>query len=102
MTTFDWKILNLDHRTSDGYIQVVHWQCTGTDGDLYSSVANTLTFEDGAPVIPYDQVTEQTVLDWIWASGVDKAVVEASITDRIDALKNPVQASGLPWAAAPA
>lgn len=43
-----------------------------------------------------------TVLDWIWANGVDKATVEASITDRINALKNPVQASGLPWAAAPA
>lgn len=102
MATFEWKIMNLDRRTSDGFIQVAHWQCTGSDGDLYSSVYNTVTFEDGSPVIPYEQVTEPTVLEWIWANGVDKAAVEASISDRIETLKAPVQASGLPWAAAPA
>ena len=100
MTTFDWQILNLDRRTSDGFIQVAHWQCTGTDGDITSSVYSTVSFEDGTPSIPYDQVTEQTVLDWIWANGVDKNATEASIVERIESLKNPVQASGLPWSQA--
>lgn len=96
MTTYNWTILNLDRRTSDGFIQVAHWQCTGTDGDLHSSVYATCSFE-GDLAIPYENVTEADVLGWCWASGVDKAATEQSIADRIEALKNPVTASGLPW-----
>ena len=92
-----WTILNLDRRTSDGFIQVAHWQCTGVDGDLSSSVYATVSFEEGTPSIPYDQVTETEVLSWIWANGVDKEATEASIAQRIETLKTPVQASGLPW-----
>jgi hypothetical protein len=92
-----WTISNLDRRTSDGFIQVAHWQCTGVDGDLSSSVYATVGFEEGTPSIPYDQVTEAEVLSWIWANGVDKEATEASIAQRIETLKNPVQASGLPW-----
>lgn len=99
MTTYNWTILNLDRRTSDGFIQVAHWQVTGTDGDISSSVYATCSF-DGEASIPYDNVTEADVLGWIWANGVDKDATEQSIADRIEALKNPVQASGLPWSAA--
>ena len=99
MTTYNWTILNLDRRTSDGFIQVAHWQCTGADGDINSSVYATVSFEEGSPSIPYESVTEAEVLSWIWANGVDKDAVEASIADRIEALKNPVQATGTPWTA---
>ena len=92
-----WTIPNLDRRTSDGFIQTAHWNCTGVEGELSSSVYATVTFEDGVPSIPYENVTEAQVLEWIWANGVDKAAVEASIAARIEALKNPVQASGTPW-----
>ena len=99
MTTYTWAISNLDRRTSDGFIKVAHWQCTGADGDITSSVYATVSFEDGTPVIPYDNVTEAEVLNWIWANGVDKDAVEASIAERIADLQNPVEASGVPWAA---
>ena len=99
MTTYNWTILNLDRRTSDGFIQVAHWQCTGADGDINSSVYATVSFEEGSPSIPYESVTEAEVLGWIWANGVDKDAVEASIADRIEVLKNPVQATGTPWSA---
>lgn len=97
MTTYNWQILNLDRKTADGFIQVAHWQCTGEDEGITSSVYATCSFEDGAVNIPYADVTQANVLDWIWANGVDKDAVEASIADRIESLKNPVQASGLPW-----
>ena len=100
---YNWTISNLDRRTSDGFIQVAHWQCTGTDGEgenaVSSSVYATVSFEDGSINIPYANVTEADVLGWCWANGVDKDATEASIAARIDALKNPVQASGTPWAA---
>jgi hypothetical protein len=97
MATYNWQILNLDRRTSDGFIQVAHWQCSGEDAGVTSSVYATVSFDDGTLSIPYDQVTEADVLGWVWANGVDKDATEASIADRIEALKNPVQASGLPW-----
>ena len=101
MTTFTWTIsaLNCIPQTAEGqdYVVTAHWQCTGADGDINSSVYATVSFEDGTPVIPYDNVTEADVLNWIWAHGVDKDAVEASIAARIEVLKNPVEASGTPW-----
>lgn len=93
---YTWSILNLERNTADGFITVAHWQATGVDGDLSSSVYNTCSFT-GEVVTPYEQVTEQQVLEWCWANGVDKDATEASIAARIEALKNPVEASGLPW-----
>lgn len=95
---FNWSIVNLDRRTSDGFIQVAHWNCTGADGEINSSVYATVSFEDGTPSIPYVKVTETNVLEWIWDNSVDKDAIEQSIADRIEVLKNPVQVSGLPWA----
>ena len=94
-----WTISNLERRTADGFIKVAHWQCTGVDGELSSSVYNTVSFEDGDINIPYANVTEADVLGWIWANGVDKDVTEASIAARIEVLKNPVEARGTPWSA---
>jgi hypothetical protein len=48
-------------------------------------------------MIPYNSVTQQDVLNWCWANGVDKAATEASLQSQIDLLKNPVQAAGVPW-----
>ena len=94
---YNWTISNLERRTADGFIQVAHWQCTGVDGELSSSVYATVSFEDGDINIPYESVTQEDVLDWIWSNGVDKDAVEASIADRIGVLKNPTEASGTPW-----
>jgi len=44
-------------------------------------------------------VTEQEVLNWCWANGVDKDATEASLAQQIELQKHPVQAAGVPWAA---
>ena len=95
--SYTWSVLNCDRKLPSEFINVAHWQCTGTDGELHSSVYATCSFEDGDINIPYADVTEADVLGWCWANGVDKDATEASIADRIEALKNPVQASGTPW-----
>lgn len=92
-----WKISNLDRRTSDGYIQTAHWNCSGADGEFSGSVYSTVSFGDGTPSIPYEYVTEAQVLSWIWANGVDKAATEAAVAAQIEAKKNPVSAVGVPW-----
>lgn len=96
MTTINWTISNLDRRTSDGFIQVAHWRCTGADGDLSASVYSTCAFE-GDLETPYENVTEADVLGWCWANGVDKDATEAAVAAQIESQKTPAVASGLPW-----
>jgi len=100
MTTFTWKIPDTDYLTADGFITVAHWQCTATDGDYTASAYSTCSFAPATPSTPYDSVTEQDVLNWIWGAGVDKDAVEASLAQQIELQKHPVVAAGTPWATA--
>ena len=99
MTT-TWKIVQTDYLTSDGFITTAHWTATAVDGDYTASAYSTCSFAPATPSIPYDSVTEQEVLDWCWANGVDKEVTEAALAAQIELQKNPVVAAGVPWAAA--
>lgn len=98
MTT-TWKITQLDRLTSDDFITTAHWTCTAVDGDYTVSIYATCSWQPGTPTIPYAQVTEQEVLGWCWTSGVDKDATEAALAQQIELQKNPVTATGLPWAA---
>lgn len=95
MTT--WTIETLDRRTSDGFVTTAHWRATAVDGDYSASVYSTCSWPDGQPTIPYDNLTEQEVLEWVWASGVDKDATEVALAAQIEALKNPPTATGTPW-----
>ena len=96
MTT-TWIISTLDRQTSDGFVTTAHWQATATDGDYSASVYNTCSWSEGTATIPYASLTKETVLGWIWANGVDKDAVEASLAAQIELQKNPVTATGVPW-----
>jgi hypothetical protein len=95
MTT--WTITNCDSLTSDGYITTAHWTATAVDGEYSASIYNTCSFGVGSPAIPYNQVTQQEVLNWVWQS-VDKDATEAALAQMIELQKHPVQQSGVPWA----
>jgi hypothetical protein len=99
MIAYNWNIENLDHRTFDGFVCCVHWRCTAQDGEYSASVYGTVGFEDATPKIAYDNLTPAEVLGWIWGKeeGVDKDAIESQLATQIDALKNPVQESGVPW-----
>ena len=98
MTT-TWKITQCDRLTADGFITTAHWTATAVDGDFTASIYSTCSWAAGTPSIPYNQVTEAEVLDWCWASGVDKTATEAALAAQIEAQKNPVTATGTPWSA---
>jgi len=99
-TQFNWSIPQTDYLTADGFITVAHWICTAVDGNFSSSAYSTCSFPAGTPTTPYAEVTEQDVLGWVWANGVDKEATEASLQSQIDLQKNPVQETGTPWATA--
>jgi hypothetical protein len=95
MTTL-WSISNLDSNTADGLVTTIHWNATATDGDFSASIYNTQQLERGDSFVDYATLTKATVLEWLWGK-VDKEVVEAALAAQIETLKNPVQATGLPW-----
>ncbi len=93
--TITWKINQLDRNTADGFVTTAHWSCNGVDGDYSASVYASASFQ-GNLVVPYASLTEANVLAWVWES-VDKEATEAAVAAQIEAQKNPVQTSGLPW-----
>ena len=97
MSTIVWNISQLDRQTSDGFVTTAHWQANATDGDYSASVISTCSWSEGTATIPYASLTQETVLGWIWANGVDKDAVEASLAAQIAEQKAPVKATGVPW-----
>jgi hypothetical protein len=92
-----WTITQLDRQTSNGFVTTAHWTASAVDGDYSASTYSTSSWADGTPTTPYANLTQETVLGWIWTNGVDKEAVEASLQAQIDAQKNPVTATGVPW-----
>jgi hypothetical protein len=97
MTTVNWTISTLDRDVATGFVNVAHWQASAVDGEYSASTYSTSSWADGTPTTPYANLIQATVLGWIWTNGVDKEAVEASLQAQIDAQKNPVTATGVPW-----
>jgi hypothetical protein len=98
MTT-TWKISTLDRDVATGFVTTAHWTATAVDGEHSASAYATVSWPEGTPAIPYANLTEATVLEWVW-NAVDKSATEASLAAQIALLKNPVKATDTPWASA--
>ena len=96
MTT-TWTISQLDRKTADGFVTTAHWQATAVDGEHTASIYSTCSWADDTVNVPYADLTQETVLGWVWES-VDKTATEAALAAQIEAQKNPVTATGTPWA----
>ena len=83
----------------------VQWSCEGqqvSNGVTYSNGQNGVTFvqyRQGEPFTPYDQLTQDQVLGWVWANPTtSQATIEAQIQQNIDnQINNPVVTPPLPW-----
>lgn len=98
-----WTIDSMDcYAQSQGNADVVynaHWRCTGVDGDASASVYGTCAVPyAGGSFTPYQNLTQQEVLDWVWENGVNQQEIEASITSQVNAILNPSTVNPtLPW-----
>jgi len=104
MTTISivWIIEQMFVRKVEGpYTDVVvtaNWRCNGVDtvgtgddektyrGTAYGS--STFTAPTGS-FTPYPDLSEEQVLDWVWAGGVDKTAIEANVAAQIENQINP-------------
>lgn len=96
----NWTISTLERETSNGFVTTAHWQATAVDGDYTASIYSTCSFPlpDGT-FTPYADLTQEQVLGWCYANGVDKTATEAAIQANIDNQINPpIIQPPLPWA----
>ncbi len=97
MTTFDWKISQLDRQAADGFVTQVHYRVGAVDesyrAETYGAVGFNPTEESFAP---FESLTEADVIGWVQTK-LGQAEVEAALQTQIDALKAPVTVSGVPW-----
>jgi hypothetical protein len=103
-----WSIVQLDYALSlDGRTDVInnsHWQCVdfddaGNHARIYGSVA--ISTDDLSNFTPYADITEAEALQWTkGALGAEKvASIEADVASQLQAIENPTEGSGTPWAA---
>jgi hypothetical protein len=92
----------MERLSSNGEVIIVYFRTVGIDGDV-DAVANNavrLPYKDPSDpsFIPYDQLTEQEVLDWVFqAIGPEgKGIIERGIASQIAQKKIQV-AQGVPW-----
>lgn len=103
-TTTTWTVTAMDCYPQEGsetdVVFTVHWTCAGTDNTYNASVYSTCSVPTPTGTFtPYADLTQEQVLNWIWANGVDKEVTEAAVVQQIDQQINPpVITPPLPWA----
>ena len=111
MPTISWIIERLLVKPTEGsYTDVVitaDWRCNGSEttgsGDTEKTYSGTCygscSFQPPTgSFTPYPDLTEQQVLDWCFANGVDQAAIEANVTQQInDQINPPVVSLPLPW-----
>ena len=106
MTTFTTTINSMYtlQQPDPDYVVNVLWTVTGVDGANTASIGGNTQFSSSqAPetFIPYDQLTEATVLGWIPANQIDSA--QACVQGQINSLITPPVSPAntpLPWAPA--
>jgi hypothetical protein len=105
MTTITWTVTTMNCYPQEGgntdVVFTVHWTCAGVDGVYNASIYSTCAVP--APegtFTPYANLTQDQVLGWIWANGVDKNATEAAVEAQLQAQINPpVLTLPLPWGA---
>ena len=99
-TVFTWAIANLERETADGFVFTAHYTVAANDGTYSSSAYGSIGFERPENLIPYADLTEETVIGWVKeALGGDEKVaeIEAALQAQIDEQRAPSKAAGVPW-----
>jgi len=108
MTTFTWKVANLERNLADGRVGTVHYTVNALSdtvdpnsesGGFYSAGAYGSVGLDGEVTTPFEQLTEEVVIGWVKEQfGAEKvAEIEAALQAQIDEKVAPTKAAGVPW-----
>jgi hypothetical protein len=96
-TTYQWNVVQMDRKTSDGFVVTVHYTVSATDGDYNASTYGTVGYtQKEGNIIPFADLTPEIVIGWV-KDTLGQSTVEEALATQIESQKNPVQLSGLPW-----
>ena len=108
-----WSVTNMQHTDADGGVFLIYWSMVAASDGSPSYTASEggklrCEYDASSPTyIPYADLTEADVLNWVYASLVQgdetpeqaKARVEADRTAKVQGQidRANTQADGLPW-----
>ena len=100
-----WKILDMQHKTADGFVIEVSSCYEVQDGSGYARKVFLQEFEGtaGPEFIPYEDLTEEIVIGWVKDKlGTEvvsetESIVAAEALAKKQELETPVVEGGKPW-----
>jgi hypothetical protein len=107
MTTIYWIIERLLVKPTEGTLTDVvitaDWRCNGSQDQYSGTCYGSASFAPPTgSFTPYPDLTQDQVLGWCFANGVDQAAIEANVSAQIaDQINPPVIAPPLPWLPVP-
>ena len=100
----NWIIEKLETQLIDGSLTDVvitaYWRCSTVLDGFYGTVwgSKNLTPANPYDFTPYNELTQEQVLGWLWDDGVNKEPVEKQVLAQIDLQKKPpVTVLPNPW-----
>ena len=84
---FEWKILEL--QAKDGLITQAKYHVTLSQEGKSVETEGHWKFGDPVLAVPFEQVTEQTVVNWIKQEAIQygKNIIESRLTEQLEALR---------------
>ena len=101
--TILWLIERLLVKPTEGTLTDVvitaDWRCNGSQESFSGTCYGSCSFAPPTgSFTPYPDLTQEQVLGWCYANGVDKSAIEANVTAQIENQINPpVVSLPLPW-----
>jgi len=103
MPTILWIIERLLVKPTEGTLTDVvitaDWRCNGSQDNYSGTCYGSCSFQPPTEnFTPYDQLTQDQVLGWCYANGVNQTAIEANVSAQInDQINPPIIAPPLPW-----
>ena len=104
--TYTWTVTNMSvlQTPQPDFVVNARWLCSGVEGDNSGEIGGSESFPDeqGDNFVPYADLTESQVLDWVWEQMGEngKSNSEACVEGQIESEKNPPvspESEPLPW-----
>ena len=105
--TIIWLIERLLVKPTEGSLTDVvitaDWRCNGSQESFSGTCYGSCSFAPpSGSFTPYEDLTQDQVLQWCYENGVDKTAIEANVTLQIENQINPpVVVLPLPWVPVP-
>ena len=105
--TIIWLIERLLVKPTEGsntdVVITADWRCNGSQDSFFGTCYGSCSFAPpSGSFTPYPNLTQDQVLGWCYANGVDQSAIEANVTAQIqNQINPPVVSLPLPWAAEP-